>query len=508
MKDCIDMLSVVVVLRLTVVTWFEAKLKPLSVKIMFELVGVSEQAVYYYVSAYSSIVALILISLCCINIGYHYYRIFHSKGKERQSKLNYVLYFVMCGLGLFISIQYGFVRTNRISNQPASSISIVQCSFGFYSSFAAIVLVSAVKYALMIHRVREAFKGSSFEYSNRTYWALNIPLIIIVCGPLVVLPLTASDTRFVFEYIPSDGEELVYCAATSIDGTYHFRHSFKAIVDLIATVIFVVGVVIYDFILLYMFTKNLWILQKELVEHHVMEHTKSILTISQNEHSPDFELRQRSTLGPLPSDIQVTQMVRDESCDITDLTDKDSMVETAGTITPEVSSRPLKLSTSNSRSKSISPDLSPVRTPSLRTSSVATPIRTPSMRNDGSLPEMIHPQILLPRSMTVEQIEFQSTEENNQSATRILTLHSLIKRYTILTWTMAVPSVLWLVLLTAVNNQFIQLFVIPVLVNVISMWFMFASSVPCWKRMKRMGCCYPCYGKGRRDINAHCCFMC
>ena len=101
---------------------------------MSEFVDVSVDAIYYYISAYTSLVSMVLITLCLVNILYHYRKIFHpsklsdNKKSNAQNKLNYILYFLLAGVGLFICIQYGFVRRNRLTGGlPMSNF---QCAFG------------------------------------------------------------------------------------------------------------------------------------------------------------------------------------------------------------------------------------------------------------------------------------------------------------------------------------------------------------------------------------------
>merc|ERR1719334_1796531 len=98
---------------------------------------------------------------------------------------------------------------------------------------------------------------------------------------------------------------------------------------------------------------------------------------------------------------------------------------------------------------------------------------------------------------------------HNGRLERIMALHALIKRSTILAIIMVLSSVLWLAMFVAVHKQFILLVIYPITIHVVCLWLMFATSKPYWEWLTRYGPCWMCYCNKKRDVRARTfCFHC
>eukprot|EP01084_Bolivina_argentea_P274942 468765_1 len=245
------------------------------------LVDVSDHKAYYYTSCIGAFITIIIISFIFINIFHHYIQIFHSKNEnEPQNKTTYILFFILCIISLLVSIQYAFIKNNLITHQSPSSFTIHQCSITLYFSFGAIIIVQCFTFVLLIYRIRVTFKDSIYAYSKTVYLSLIIGLIIVTMFSLSTLIYSHPDTYYVLEYYNT--VNTVYCAAIAEE------NSDKAIANLLGVIVFVVAQVVYDLVLLYMFTQRLYALQSELISQHLDDgnHSKTADKISVESTSP------------------------------------------------------------------------------------------------------------------------------------------------------------------------------------------------------------------------------
>eukprot|EP01084_Bolivina_argentea_P052595 96611_1 len=330
--------------------------------------------IHLYISSIGSVIAIIVITIAFINILYHYFKIFNNQTADCQNmdKTNFILFFIICILSLFLCIQYAFVRRNVFTQQIPSTFTHTQCAFGFYGSFAVLLVFQSFIFYIMLYRIRLAFNNTTFRYSNKIFLILGIPLIIIILICLTGLFATVHETYYVLEYFGNRNN--IFCGVTANKNSNMWNyHRAAVILDICAQTF-------YDFVLLYMFTNRLYTLQNRLVDEHL------------------------------------------------------NRVSTIHT------------STSINNTSSIQSDIE-----------MESPI--------SSVKEK--------RILTIGDLE--SEQSKNDSAKRIMELHQLIKRHTILIFIIVLTSLIWLFLLIFVSGEFIMDIGWLAMINVVCFWFMFAS---------------------------------
>ena len=396
---------------------------------------------WYWASCIGALLCIVVIIAVSTNIAYHFIKLSHQS-KPQQTRTNYVLFLLLSTISMFISIIFAFVRTNRLTRQNPH-FSMTQCAIGYYGAYCPVIILSALKYAFLLHRVQSAFRGSVYEYSSKTYRALNGFLIPLVMIQLILMFITYDQTAFSLHHFQS--QHIVFCAGISRNS-----HDFKRISDVIGVVTLITSQSVYDVVLLYMFTSPLSAMKSQMIASHLRE--LQIVSKQSQDIVSDFPRAQKSDS---PNSPNSPSSVNGAKSPTAPKLDKIQSVE------------PMDIAFQSSiSSKSYS------------------------------------------KTLTVEDVASEirmGCTSNKASAQRIMGLYSLIQKYFILTLIMVIANMLWLILWIAVSEQFIQLIMYPLTVQLLCIWFMFCSSEKYWKMV--VPCCVICFCGNERDINGRFCCL-
>eukprot|EP01084_Bolivina_argentea_P230599 389028_1 len=108
------------------------------------------------------------------------------------------------------------------------------------------------------------------------------------------------------------------------------------------------------------------------------------------------------------------------------------------------------------------------------------------------------------RTITLQELENEAAQ--SRSAGRILTLHHLIKKHTILVWIIVIANLMYIMCLIFGGSWFVTQMVWVLSVHITCTWLMFGSASKYWRFLTGYCCCYLCYCYNKRDVNAKTCF--
>lgn len=102
-------------------------------------------------------------------------------------------------------------------------------------------------------------------------------------------------------------------------------------------------------------------------------------------------------------------------------------------------------------------------------------------------------------TVTVAEV-VEELKRKNESARRLLRLHRINKKHTILFWCLIVVNIIWTILITLVSSWMWLEVTYNILVNIVCVWLMFGISRRYWKFATKWCCCYVCYCNKKRQI--------
>ena len=129
-----------------------------------------------------------------------------------------------------------------------------------------------------------------------------------------------------------------------------------------------------------------------------------------------------------------------------------------------------------------------------RTVSVGSPsisIKSPSATSINEDDDFENSVRSRTRTMTIDEVKQRRKKGN--AADRIIKLHSLIKRHTILVWINVIGTFIFFVLYTSVSTWVISQEPLFVSVSNITVWLMFGCCDSIWYFTTKHCCCYICY---------------
>eukprot|EP01083_Nonionella_stella_P020834 57792_1 len=225
--------------------------------------------VYYYTSAIGSILAFLVIITLLLQTLHHYIHQFYlDNGGKGRNKMVYILFFLICIISTFICTQYAFIQSNLFTAKSITGFTESQCAVSQFSSLASIIIGSMCVYTLLIHRISIAFEGSAYAYSKKLLYTLHALLFIGSAGCLTFLCIAMPKYRFVLYYFNSTRHLLCTAEAAEHDLDTHRAHIH---LDDLGAVLFISLQIVYNLILLYLFTKRLYSLQSAMVRQHLQE---------------------------------------------------------------------------------------------------------------------------------------------------------------------------------------------------------------------------------------------
>ena len=114
------------------------------------------------------------------------------------------------------------------------------------------------------------------------------------------------------------------------------------------------------------------------------------------------------------------------------------------------------------------------------------------------------------KSTSRRSIRIQSKSSSNSNAARILNLHRLIKKFTILVWIMIIKDFAWTLCVFLISTWWYLELVWPALIQVICLFLMFGIADKYWKWLRKYFICYVCYRccKGKDIASKNCLCFC
>lgn len=267
---------------------------------------------FYYLSSYGSLTAMVIIVGCLFDNLYHFRQAqcAPTHDEERPNPPSKSLSLIFCSIciaALLLCVQFAFLRNNLISNQSPSTFSHLQCCGGFYFSFTLIAILNVLKCCHLIDILHLGFQDSIYKYSRSTYQALYSCLLLGALIFIIALFLTVPHSTFYFEYIES--RDRVFCATKR---NQYANHIFN-----FAVILFVALLITYDLLLLLLFTDRLYKLQSEMVNQHFAEMNrfkphKSNQTIDHHHHHHHHHRRIHVPIAGLISLCDLSRVITNQ----------------------------------------------------------------------------------------------------------------------------------------------------------------------------------------------------
>ena len=183
-----------------------------------------------------------------------------SKQHSDQSKDVYVLVTLFCICGFMVAASFSFIRSNLLSFIHVSKFTETQCSVGFGIFLGSCALCLAVLHITFIRRIQLTFRHSTYEYKSRTYKILYI-VIIVNCISLISTTMLRTFVYSEYNIIFVESNGLAIC-----------KNSYTINLGKVAAFWFGVTNLFLNMILLYMFNRGLWLLNKEMLKGYMNEH--------------------------------------------------------------------------------------------------------------------------------------------------------------------------------------------------------------------------------------------
>eukprot|EP01084_Bolivina_argentea_P299313 515919_1 len=248
------------------------------------------------------------------------------------------------------------------------------------------------------------------------------------------LLLIGSAASLTFLYISLPNYEYILYYFNSTDYLYctaeTARNTSTVLYDFIGLCIFITVQISYNIILLYLFTKRLYALQIQLVQQHIKEKHKIRMT--------DYTEKKGHAVM-----------------------DSDTGIDSTGTFVDSGDESFPK----STKSKS----------------NLDVPATAADFVN------------VKKRTFSVEDVIYAAKNENDYGAQRIMSLHKLIKKHTILIVIGICSSIIWLLVNYFISDWFWIEIVWLLMINNIILWLMFQSAEKYWKFTTRYCFCCVCY---------------
>ena len=215
---------------------------------------------YYYTATIGAIFVLIIILLLTAHVLYHYIRIFHrsrDNGKD-QTKQPYWVFFACGIIGIYVCLNWIFVRANIFTTESAENWTMIQCSISHGTCFLLLATSQLLMYFLFIYRIKISFAGTHYEYSSKVYRILYISIIVTLIIQIIIFFPSAIGGQHVLWYFDEE-KTVLWC---DLDGDESYTEQLgdsgqvRLIFILVNAVYVMVYRIVYDLILSYMFTKR------------------------------------------------------------------------------------------------------------------------------------------------------------------------------------------------------------------------------------------------------------
>ena len=447
----------------------------------------TSEEVWFYVSSIGGCFALIIITSILIHVLLHYYHILKSKSiksrnrqkvinggnnnnnrknqkitkfkqfhheavnKKKKQRIISILTISYLFTSFLTVLMYAFVRSNIITRINHNSFNLLQCQFGYILSISLFNFSKIFMYLLFIFRIQIIFNDTEYQYKPYYYKILyvanglhitiiHIVLLILIINNINEENMDKYDTKWI---LYKSNDNLIFC---SLD----FNHNIlsKNIGMIILLTLSTISELFISVSLLVMFIKGLRELNMSLLQQYIHDHFDLDLQNTPKSRSRGSRERKNSNSGKY----------------IHNKLDEELSVELKG----------------NGTTIEMNTDLN----------------------NDNFLKKLEE----CPRHKSLEMVIRRNSSligvdgysmDNDYGLQRVIRMHNLIKKQTILVVIAIISSLLIWLLYICVNK--VWLFTSwDVLLNTICIWFMFSFTKKYWNFAKRYCCCKICYFN---DIN-------
>ena len=217
-----------------------------------------------YFSTSGAVLALIVCTLLLIDVLHKYHSITKSKCKNASSKkqayLMIICYFIFTSLASF---SYAFVRTNAFTRIQNKQFTNIQCSIGYLMSYLFFYSSMSVLYVIFVWRIHTTLKESAYGYHPYILKALYTFIAIMTI--LWLFNAIYDSIKAEWRILSHHGVSM--CANFVTDYDDYAASLFAAIALMTAIFHFVMNSV-----LLLMFVKGLWSINKLFIKVYVKEH--------------------------------------------------------------------------------------------------------------------------------------------------------------------------------------------------------------------------------------------
>ena len=201
------------------------------------------------------------------HVLYHYRKLFCKTDKVNQNKSGYILVIIYIILSFCTISGFACLRSNMFTLLPISSFTTFQATISYFWIFIFFGNSYVLLWIIFIHRIRIIFNGSAYAYKPYIFRILYFSIIFgdflwcIACG--IDYQQVLKWKLFVFDNI--DTNPIQFYVLTR---DYAEKDKFSPAI-LIAICVYSTFI---NIILLYMFTRSLWKLNKYFMTNYLEEH--------------------------------------------------------------------------------------------------------------------------------------------------------------------------------------------------------------------------------------------
>ena len=211
--------------------------------------------------------AIILAVFILMHVSNNYYNKFISGAPNQQNGLLYIFALLYATSNLISSLSYAFIRSNFFTQMNISRFTQTQCTFGFIMFYGFAQCSFALLNTIFLTRIRMIFKDSIYEYKPYIYKILHIAIFIgwLLSTLDIIIRSSFGNSNYKIYYtnmdtiFPQNGLILAYCGNSQPEQWEDIMITFEF------TMHFIINV-----ILLYMFNRGLWLLNKENMKRNVI----------------------------------------------------------------------------------------------------------------------------------------------------------------------------------------------------------------------------------------------
>ena len=252
----------------------------------------SVDAIIIRSGCYGALAGIIIIGTLLCHLMYHYIKLSNNKN---MNKTPFVLAFIYFICGILTCILEAFINTNDLLPQLTDEFPPHRCLIGVGLSKIIFIFAVIILYISFLRRIHSIFDGAAFQYKPYVYRSLYIaiPTIPIIFCVIMTIHLGITHPELLLHSYDNGSHTIYYC-----------DYGYETELLLVPVIVSSLGVTYYfviNTILLIMFVKGLWSLNKSMIEIFVNEHVNSPIE------------RQPTTINFIISKFKATnqQMCRD-----------------------------------------------------------------------------------------------------------------------------------------------------------------------------------------------------